>query len=487
MVRYIARLCGPPSEWSNQNETLVRKLASAQLQDLLLIAVNLSDSWQAGCIQHACRENNMLMYAQSSSSSSSSAAAGSSSTAAGSSSTDSSSNSSMVQLVEHLLTTAMIRGHNDLVDGVADAPPAQQLSPQAVAKLLCLRIQLEQPDEESEHDLEDEDAAARAVSGFAALLKLPGVKAMQPAELASLVSLARRRGHLRFVQCVIRAVPAAQQLPSRVLCDALLAAGAAEKRQLVQELAELQAAQQLAPGDAVRLVQQLLCDSWGEGVYEALEDLEPMQLGSQLTGGELLQLLREAIHSDDGSAVSDIAGLTPASHQIDDIEGYTAFLQEALCNSVDCDVLRSAVRDLPATQQLPVDAVLDFCLRGIKGDLRLLDRFFELPAVSKFSTAAIEQLLLAMLQQKQRSGWLSTMAVLLRAPAAGQISVETAAAVLKYAVQEQPPPHDTEPLEHFVFHGEMQQQLLALPAMQQLPADAVASVLTTAVEAGMRE
>ncbi|WIA41537.1 hypothetical protein OEZ86_008907 [Tetradesmus obliquus] len=166
--------------------------------------------------------------------------------------------------------------------------------------------------------------------------------------------------------CVIRAVPAAQQLPSRVLCDALLAAGAAEKRQLVQELAELQAAQQLAPGDAVRLVQQLLCDSWGEGVYEALEDLEPMQLGSQLTGGELLQLLREAIHSDDGSAVRDIAGLTPASHQIDGSEGYTAFLQEALCNSVDSDVLRSAVRDLPATQQLPVDAVLDFCLRGIK-------------------------------------------------------------------------------------------------------------------------
>ncbi|WIA21235.1 hypothetical protein OEZ85_000476 [Tetradesmus obliquus] len=55
MVRYIARLCGPPSEWSNQNETLVRKLASAQLQDLLLIAVNLSDSWQAGCMQHACQ------------------------------------------------------------------------------------------------------------------------------------------------------------------------------------------------------------------------------------------------------------------------------------------------------------------------------------------------------------------------------------------------------------------------------------------------
>ncbi|WIA41533.1 hypothetical protein OEZ86_008903 [Tetradesmus obliquus] len=296
MAHYIVRFCGPPSEWSGQNESLVRTLASAQLQDLLLIAVNLSNSWQAECIQDACRENNRLMYAQGSSSSSSSSAA------AGGSSSDSSSNSSMVQLVEHLLTTAMIRGHHALVDGFADAPPAQQLSPQAVAKLLCLRIQLAQPDKEPENDMEEGDAAERAVSGFAALLELPGAKAMQPAELASLVSLARRRGQLRFVQCMIRAVPAAQQLPSRVLCDALLAAGAADRRQLVQELAELQAAQQLAPGDAVRLVKQLLCDSWGEGVYEALEDLEPMQLGSQLTGGELLQLLREAIHSHDGGA-----------------------------------------------------------------------------------------------------------------------------------------------------------------------------------------
>ncbi|WIA21231.1 hypothetical protein OEZ85_000473 [Tetradesmus obliquus] len=95
------------------------------------------------------------------------------------------------------------------------------------------------PDEEPEDDMEEEDAAERALSGFAALLVLPGAKAIQPGSLASLVSLARRRGHLRFVQCMIRAVPAAQQLPSRMLCDALLAAGAAERRQLVQELAEL--------------------------------------------------------------------------------------------------------------------------------------------------------------------------------------------------------------------------------------------------------
>ncbi|WIA41532.1 hypothetical protein OEZ86_008902 [Tetradesmus obliquus] len=431
MMHYIDWVCGKPQDWENQHGALLRKLTSEQLQDLLLIAVNMPDSWAAECIRHACRENNRLMYARCSTSSSSAAAAGDSSD-----DSSSSSSSSLVQLVQHLLTTAMIRGHYELAGGFADAPPAQQLSPQAVAKLLSLRMQLESPREgNSPVYLAEQEAIERSLSAFKAILQLPGARAMQSDSLASLISLACKRGHLHLLQCLIDAVPAAQQLPSRALCGALLAAGAAGKRQLAEQLAELQSAQQLAPGDAAWLLKQLLHKPWGEGLWQVLEDLAAMQLRSQLTGGELLQLLREAIRSDDEGAFSDLADLKLAAHQIDDIGGYTALLQEAMRSSVDLDVLCGTAKDLPVTQLLPVETVLDFCLRGIKGDLQLLDFLFELPAVSNFSTAAIEQLLLAMLPQKH-AGLLPTVAVLLKAPGAAQLSVDTLTAVLRYAVQE---------------------------------------------------
>lgn len=237
-------------------------------------------------------------------------------------------------------------------------------------------------------------------------MDLPGAGAMQPDSLASLISLACKRGHLHFVQRIIREVPAVQQLPSRALCEAL-AAGAADTqqrhRQLVRELAGLQAAQQLAAGDAAWLLQQLLVSLSNGRMIDVLEDLEPMQLGSQLTGGEMLQLLRAAVKCGSDGAVGDIVQLTPAAHEIDDIEGYAAFLQEAMRSNIEYNVIDRAAQELPVTQQLPVEAVLDLCLQGIKGVICLLELLFELPAVSRFSTAAIEQLLQAVLQQQSNS------------------------------------------------------------------------------------
>uniref|UniRef100_A0A383WKJ8 Uncharacterized protein n=1 Tax=Tetradesmus obliquus TaxID=3088 RepID=A0A383WKJ8_TETOB len=455
---------------------LLRKLTSQQLADVLTVALNLTTSWQADSILCFCREHNRLLHTDSSSSA-----------AAERISSDDSSNNSMVQLAEHLLTTAMIRRHHDLVACLADAPAASQLSPQAVAKLLCLRMQLEQQQEApraSQHELHQ-----RGVAGFGDILRLPGAKAMQPASLATLVSLSCKQGHLHFLQCMASAVPAMQQLPSRVLCDTLLAAGAAEQRQLVRQLAGLQAAQQLAPGDAVWLLQELLQrGGWGLGMCDVLEDLQPMQLGSQLTGDELLQLLRAAIRSEDGGAVGDVASLTPAAHQIDDIAGYTAFLQEAMRAGLEYAALQDAALDLPATQLLPVAAVLDFIQQGIKGDVPLFDFLFDLPAVGRFDAAAIDQLLLALLQQRQQlqhqyKGLLPKLAVLLKAPAAEQLSAETVTAVLKYAVQEKQSQYSG-CAGQFAFQSEVQQQVLALPAVQRLPVDAVTSVLAAAVAAG---
>ncbi|WIA12312.1 hypothetical protein OEZ85_012368 [Tetradesmus obliquus] len=147
---------------------------------------------------------------------------------------------------------------------------------------------------------------------------------------------------------------------------------------------------------------------WGLGMCDVLEDLQPMQLGSQLTGDELLQLLRAAIRSEDGGAVGDVASLTPAAHQIDDIAGYTAFLQEAMRAGLEYAILQDAALDLPATQLLPVAAVLDFIQQGIKGmewklphvSLQLCE---ELPAAQQgdLGSAAVRELLLLAFEQQQ--------------------------------------------------------------------------------------
>ncbi|WIA32442.1 hypothetical protein OEZ86_003264 [Tetradesmus obliquus] len=156
------------------------------------------------------------------------------------------------------------------------------------------------------------------------------------------------------------------------------------------------------------LTELLQRGGWGLGVCDVWEDLQPMQLGSQLTGDELLQLLRAAIRSEDGGAVGDVASLTPAAHQIDDIAGYTAFLQEAMRAGLEYAILQDAALDVPATQLLPVAAVLDFIQQGIKGmEWKLphvsLQLCKELPAAQQgdLGSAAVRELLLLAFEQQQ--------------------------------------------------------------------------------------
>jgi hypothetical protein len=308
------------------------KLSTEQLGDLLLIAVNLQ-SWpvcRADRIIRHDQEHKRLLYADSSSSS-----GGGKCSTSTSDSSSSSSSSSVVQLAEHLLVTALIRSTVlGVLRSLVASTAAQQLRPQAVTKLLYLSIQLQPPLKRRRASWEgEEDYVPPETPKLAVLLELPGAQAIQADSLAWLVQLAVQRDHYGLAEQLLKAVPAADQLPSRVLCEALVSAGDAYELQLVRLLAGLESAQELAPGAAMWLMRQLLKSVWGDGLDNRLKVLRQMDLGSQLTGDELLQLLQFDLRDNYGRGVRDLVRLTPAAEQIDDLQGVAAFLQTIMVDN----------------------------------------------------------------------------------------------------------------------------------------------------------
>jgi hypothetical protein len=193
-------------------------------------------------------------------------------------------------------------------------------------------------------------------------------------------------------------------------------------------------------------MQQLLKRRWCDGLDQTLDDLEEMDLGSQLSGDELLQLLQFALKNPCiygfGSGVSDLVRLMPAADQIDDMQGVAALLQQMMVSSMDYDQVQSIGEDFAPVSKLPPEKVADLIHKSISGEI---DGFYQFvtqhPAVGRFSTDTIQELLLAVVQRKQQDRkcdqHLADLVTLLTAPAAAQLSVETVTTLLRHAVQEQ--------------------------------------------------
>jgi hypothetical protein len=293
-------------------------------------------------------------------------------------------------------------------------------------------------------------------------------------------------------------LPAAHQLSSRELCEVIVSVlehaddvtGAGTDR-LIRQLLTLPAAQQQLPqGSAKQLLQRLIdtCPVWPAGVI--CTRLAALQLGSQLTGGEVLQLLQQAASNGAKELLRFIAQLKPAADEIDDAEGFAAVLQAAYEKCDDDELIDNELRQLPIVQLMQPDDVLSVIRSGImskreytgvNGEPQCVFRFvLHHPAVAKLSAASLEQLLLDAAQHKR----LEHVAALLRAPAALQLPVGTVEALLQHAVKCAVVPDEDEDEDGNSTHSSCCELLLALPAVQQLPAAAVASILAAAVDAG---
>jgi hypothetical protein len=147
--------------------------------------------------------------------------------------------------------------------------------------------------------------------------------------------------------------------------------------------------------------------------------------------------------------------------------------------------MESLARQLPAVQQLPPTAVAELIRQHISAGHRCYGFLLEHPAVSSFSAALLEELLLELVQQSKQcfpgDVCLAHHVALLKAPAAAQLPAQTVATLLQHAVHEVM--FDDRHALRSTF-AEVQQQLLALPAVQQLSADAMAEILAAAARQG---
>jgi hypothetical protein len=230
---------------------LTQQLSTAELHDLLLVAVNLERPEPAVHILKHMHKHKQLLYA--------------------SSDCMSDNSSSSVQLVEQLIATAIIREHWKVAPLLAATPAAKQLGVQAVTQLLCLCIQLERIpvqlpvqdyDYDDDSDVYDEDynlieeleAEDRKAPCFDALCALPAAQSISANTIASLARLAAKQKQYERACCLCR-LPAAQQLLSQQLCELLqllllprnLDHRAQQRERLIRQLLQLQAARELAP------------------------------------------------------------------------------------------------------------------------------------------------------------------------------------------------------------------------------------------------
>jgi hypothetical protein len=506
--------------------TLPKTVSTAELRDMLLIAVNMPHPEPAEAILlFDKQQHKQLLYASGSNTSNSTSSSGGSSS--------SSSGSSTAQLVEQLITTAVIRRHWRLAPLLAATPAAQQLGLPALTQLLSVCIHLERVP--VQHPglpagyfyFPVQPAAQDTVAPCLQLLcALPAAAGMTPSTAASLMRLAVKQQQYKLAERLV-ALPAAQQLAAPQLFELLLLLlpqNTARLRQhtqrnsLVERLTALPSGKQLAPSAARQLFSMVLEQRPSE-LSLAMLQLQSLGQEGQLTSSDVLQLLQQAAKQGCGDAIAGIATLA-AAQQIDDVDGFAAFLQTALAHGIGESIMTEAVVRLPVLQQLGPHAVLGILQSGLKAfrldpsrsHPRSAYRFIvEHPAVSSFSTETLGQLLLEAGQQRclvdtvhqthdsvHRASTLRFygMAALLKAPAAVGLPVATVASLLQHAAQERVRHRiqEGEPWQHsdeeddsccdqpFALDA-MQPFLVALPAAQQLDADAIVRVLTAAVTA----
>jgi hypothetical protein len=473
---------------------LLGQLTPTELQNLLLVAVNMVEMRPAAVILGHDRQHKRLLYASQDLAEPDAADHVS----------NSNTSSSIGQLVEHLITTAVIRGHTAVAAELAATPAAKQLSVQTITQLLYLCIQFEgvlQPDN-PQHWMQGADehepaSADKVAPCFVELCALPGAQDISTSTLARLLQLAARQLRVQLAERLFE-LPAAQQLTAQQLCELLPALLQQPNRgedtwgqqcQLAEQVWALPAAHELPPEAAKGLLQGLLRDSDGwVGPQNVAWVLDSERLGSQITSIEALQLLQQAATAGRHCMVNFIAGLAPAASGIDDAEGFAAFLQ-ATFEYVDeyCHV-EEAVGQLPVVQQLQPPAVFSLIhssMHSSKTSTAYRDnpctyRFLlEHPAVDSFSTASLEHLLLEAAQLHR----LQHLTALLKVPAAAQLSASTVTTLLQHAASQ---------LSWSARNEDSGSQdscrcsnlLLALPVVQQLPAAAVTSILAAAVAAG---
>jgi hypothetical protein len=471
---------------------LLGTLTRAELQDLLLVAVNLQQRTSpAKFIIEYDLQHEQLLYA--SRRTGAQPATSSDSSHNTSCSSSSSSSSGMCQLVEHLITTAIIRRHGPMAAILAITPPAQQLSEHAISQLLYLSLHLDGPAHGADSLGYQQpgvaaDDTARGIPSFAVLTLLSGGQAISSSSLVSLMQLAAKQSRFRQALILFQL-----QLTPQQLCDVLLellpdayGGDRITQQRLLLDLVALLAAKQLPAGAAVQLAKRLINDAevWG-GRYA--EDLAPLQLGSQLTGTEALQLLQAAARSGSRPAVNYALALSPAMDEIEDGEGFAAFLQAVLQHVGEHQALASEIMCLPVVQRLQPDAVFSVIECGIRswrdGIMAYASRpcvcscLMQYAAVSSFSTAMLQQQLLEAAAQQR----LEHVAELLQAPAAAQLSVQVVGTLLEHSAAGQ---QWLPPAESGRKPKSSSELLLALPAVQQLPAEAVTRILAAAVKAG---
>lgn len=450
---------------------LIPGITRQQMADLLLIAANSYDdpsTTTQALLQHDKQSTHVLHSLSSNSASSYHA----------------DSSLSPTQLVEQLLTTSIYRQHPSgaLVKQLGGTDAAKTLSTSTMLKLLYLALHEEPRYYHMKYDpriLQDE----KVLSTFGAVCSLPAVQAISTAHISSIMQIAWKRGMYGSVGW-LTTLPQAQQLPSEILCKLLVSAitsiwtlRSSSLQALLQRLATLQAGQQLADGDAYKLLEAVLSlGSLRSNLLQIFNDLAPMQLGSQLTGSELLQLLTMA--AGNNAACSALAALKPAADQIDDESGYTAFLELAIENcarrggfgqDTNFNTLLQAV---PLTQHLGPQSVVTLVAKCVSTET-VYDFVFEIPALQQLSSIQVEQLLI----HAARAGCMWNVKQLLAVPAAAQLSSATLHQLLQAVLEDW-----TERNGSCLNVQELQMlcQLLDLPAAGQLTVDAAANVIMQA-------
>jgi hypothetical protein len=297
-------------------------------------------------------------------------------------------------------------------------------------------------------------------------------------------------------------LPAAQQMTPQQLCELLSPLLQSPNRtkdtwpqqcRFAKQLMALPAAQQLPMGAAQQLLEGFLQDSsaWG-GDKNVAWMLDPKWLGSQMTGSEAMQLLQQAVTTGNHTAVNWVASLAPAADEIDDAQQFAAFLQATFEYVFEYYHLEVDVGRLPVVEQLQPPAVFSLIRSSLQsskaGALTSYSTctysfLLQHPAVSSFSAAMLEQLLLEAAQLHR----LQDVSALLKARAAAQLSAGTVTTLLQHAAahvywSEQDETSDSDS-DRICRCSDM---LLALPVVQQLPTAAVASILEAAVAAGKR-
>jgi hypothetical protein len=489
-------------------------ISATDLQDLLLVAVNLSNPESGRRLLSHMESQKQLLYADSSDTSDHS--------------TSTSSSMSSVQLLEHLLTTAIVRGHCMVLQTLVATPAAQRLGLQAVTQLLTLSIQREhhgaliQQSDVGQEDVgngneglvadglqdEPDDLYDRNIGYlcFDVLLELPAVQSISGSTIANLLRLAVEQKLYEWGWLLCR-LPGAQQLPLQQLFELLLQLllpqregryRDAQRFMLTLSLKDLQATREMAPGAAMQLISTLIQVSSkqrGQGFLYGVEAAGVLAaVGSQLTGGEVLQLLHQAAELGCSDAVLCIAGLAAADN-INDAEGFAVFVKAALARTEDY-IWLAAVQELPVMQQLGPDAVLSLiqaCIsQAVSKPTGLMKYLVCHPAVNNCSTAALEEVLLAAAEQHQ----LGMVADLFKAPAAAGMSAETVGKCLQHAAHgmlarltaHRLPPHAVVNVLSVAIETRnralLNRAVCELPSAQQISAEAAAALLQRAAQQG---